>query len=184
MSIIFGICKFHQYLCGKRFTLLTDHRPLKTILGPQTGIPSLAASRLQRWALLLSAHSYDLKYRKADSHCNADSLSRLPVPVTKPELHSEDICYFSQVDDAPVLARQVKKATRNDPVLSADLDIVVKGHSGSTDSALKPYLTRRTELSVQSGCLLWGRRVVIPPTLRQPVLQQLHSGHSGIVRIK
>ncbi|XP_057682804.1 uncharacterized protein K02A2.6-like [Corythoichthys intestinalis] len=39
------------------------------------GIPSLAAASLQRWALLLSAHSYDIKYRKSDLHCNADGLS-------------------------------------------------------------------------------------------------------------
>ena len=164
--------------------LLTDHRPLTAILGPHTGIPSLAASRLQRWALLLSAHSYDIKYRKADSHCNADGLSRLPLPVTKPETHTADVFYFSQVADAPVSAAQVKRATRSDPVMSAVLEIVLKGHSGSDDSALKPYLARRAELSVQSGCLLWGRRVVIPPSFRKPVLQQLHSGHSGIVRMK
>lgn len=184
LGIIFGVRKFHQYLYGRKFMLLTDHRPLTTILGPHTGIPSLAASRLQRWALLLSGHLYDIKYRKADSHCNADGLSRLPLPVTKPELHTEEVSYFSQVDNAPVSAEQVRKATRSDPVLSAVLDIVLKGHSGGNDSALKPYLMRRAELSVQSECLLWGRRVVIPPTLRKSVLQQLHSGHSGIVRMK
>ncbi|XP_039396208.1 uncharacterized protein K02A2.6-like, partial [Mauremys reevesii] len=43
---------------------------------------------------------------------------------------------------------------------------------------------RSTELSVQSGCLLWGRRVIIPPPLRSQMLEQLHSGHCGIVRMK
>jgi hypothetical protein len=48
LRIVFGVRKFRQYLYGRRFTLLTDHRPLTTILGPHTGIPLLAASRLQR----------------------------------------------------------------------------------------------------------------------------------------
>ena len=37
---------FHQYLYGRRFTLITDHQPLTTILGPKWGVPSLAAATL------------------------------------------------------------------------------------------------------------------------------------------
>lgn len=184
LSIVFGVKKFHQYLYGRKFSLFTDHRPLTTILGPHTGIPSLAASRLQRWALLLSAHSYDIKYRKSDSHCNADGLSRLPLPITKHESISAEIFYFKNVGKAPITASQVKKATRNDPDLSAVMDLVIKGQSVSDNSAFKPYLDRRWELSVQSGCLLWGRRVIIPQSLRTKMLEQLHAGHSGIVKMK
>ena len=132
----------------------------------------------------MSAHTYDIKYRKADSHCNADGLSRLPLPVTNPESNTVDIFYFREVEKAPVSAVQVKKETQNDPELSAVTDIIVKGRPAGVDAKLKPFLGRRLELSVQSGCLMWGRRVVIPLSLRTKVLQQLHSGHSGIVRMK
>ena len=79
LSLVFGVKKFHQYLYGRRFTLITDHQPLTTILGPKKGIPSLAAARLQRWALLLSAYVYDIKYKSTHCHGNADGLSRLPL---------------------------------------------------------------------------------------------------------
>ena len=49
LSIIFGIKKFHQYLFGRTFFLCTDHKPLVTLLSPKSGIPTLAAARLQRW---------------------------------------------------------------------------------------------------------------------------------------
>ena len=46
LALVFAIKKFHQYLYGRIFTLITDHKPLLAILGPQRGIPSLAAARL------------------------------------------------------------------------------------------------------------------------------------------
>ena len=63
LSIVFGVKKFHQYLYGRKFLLVTDHKPLTTLLGPKSGITTLAAARLQRWALLLAAYQYDIEYR-------------------------------------------------------------------------------------------------------------------------
>lgn len=51
LAIVFGITKYHQYLYGQRFLLLTNHKPLTLILDPKKGIPVLAASRIQRWAI-------------------------------------------------------------------------------------------------------------------------------------
>ena len=61
LAIIFAIRKFQQFLYGRRFTLLTDHQPLTLLFGPKKGIPPIAASRLQRWAIQLSVYQYDIK---------------------------------------------------------------------------------------------------------------------------
>ena len=55
LALIFGIKMFHTYLYAHKFMLLTDHKPLTTILGPHKAISTLAAARLQRWAIILSA---------------------------------------------------------------------------------------------------------------------------------
>ena len=47
LTLVYGVRHFHQYLYGRHFTLVTDHRPLMTILSLKRGIPSLAAARLQ-----------------------------------------------------------------------------------------------------------------------------------------
>lgn len=184
LSIVFGVKKFHQYLFGRKFTLLTDHRPLTSIFGPHTGIPSMAASRMQRWSLLLSAHQYEIKYRKSDQHQNADGLSRLPLPVKHSEHTNGEILYFKDVTVSPVTSVHVKKHTRTDPILSEVMDIVTCGRGGEMTPKLQPYMSRRDELTVQSGCLLWGYRVIIPPPLREKVLSELHTGHCGVVRMK
>ena len=75
LSLVFGVCKFHIYLYGRHFTLITDHKPLLTILGPKSGVPPIAAARLQRWALKLAAYNYDIKFRRTEEHCNADGIS-------------------------------------------------------------------------------------------------------------
>ena len=67
LPIIFGVRKFHQYH-GRMFTLQIDHKPLMTILGPKTGIPTLAAARMQRWALILSAYQYKIEYQQSSKN--------------------------------------------------------------------------------------------------------------------
>ena len=49
---------------------------------------------------------------------------------------------------------------------------------------LKPYWTRKSELSIHDGCLLWGNRIVVPPQGREMALKELHGGHPGVTRMK
>ena len=79
LALIFGVTKFHSYLYGWQFTLITDHKPLTNILGEKKQVPPMAAARLQRWALKLSAYTYEIQFRRTQDHSNADCLSRLPV---------------------------------------------------------------------------------------------------------
>ena len=78
LSIIFGVKKFYQFLYGRKFTLVTDHQPLLTILGPKATIPPLAAARMQCLAIVFSAYNYQIQYRSSAKHSNCDALSRLP----------------------------------------------------------------------------------------------------------
>ena len=59
---MFGLKQFHLYLYGQHFTILMDHKPLERILGPKMAILSLAAMHLQRWAIILAAFNYSIKF--------------------------------------------------------------------------------------------------------------------------
>ena len=183
LGIIFGIKKFHKYLYGRKFLLITDHKCLTTIFGPKTGVPTLAALRLQRWALLLMTYDYEIKYRKSKDHANADYLSRAPVEKASKNLESE-LNYFTHVNDMPVSSEQIAGFTRKDKVLARVLDFTLNGWPNNVEYDLKPYFNRRNELSCDQGCLLLGMRVVIPEKLCQRMLEELHHEHLGVVRMK
>ena len=186
LSLVYGVKKFHQYLFGKKFVLVTDHKPLLTILGPKKGLPTLAAARLQRWAILLSAYQYDIEYRSTTAHSNADGFSRLPLQgqeIVK-HLSSESMFNLSQIEFLPIDADKLRRATQTDPVLSKVRQYMLSGWPDAICPELKPYATRHYELTVEAGCLLWGMRVVVPESCRKGVLGELHISHPGMVKMK
>ena len=109
--------------------LVTDHKPLVTLLGPKSGIPTLAAARLQRWAILLSAYQYEIEYRSTLKHGNADCLSRLPLPVGSKSEEFDEVKLINslQIGSLPLTAGQIRKATRADPVLSRVVEYTMTG---------------------------------------------------------
>ena len=183
LSIIFGLKRFHQFLYGRHFTILTDHKPLLTLLGPDKPVPVHCAARLQRWSLILAAYDYELEYRNTTAHSDADLMSRLPLPQTWEPTSENTEAYFFDV--TAIDGEEVAKETAKDPVLSRVMRYVQHGWpSGSTDARLQPYKSRKDELSVDQGCVLWGIRVIIPESLQKSVLQELHETHQGIVKMK
>lgn len=186
LALVFGVQKFHPYIYGRHFQLATDHKPLQCIFGPKRGIPTIAAARLQRWAVMLSAYDFSLEYRSAQDNVEPDFLSRLPLPSSEGERFDDVTTFFHLWMDAlPVTCKDIARETQRNPVLSRVMTYTVHGWpSDNTDSELRPFFQRRHELSVQQKCLLWGMRVVVPPTLRRKMLNELHNSHPGIVRMK
>ena len=187
LSIVFGVNKFHQYLYGRKLLLVTDHNPLTTLLAPKSGIPTLAAARLQRWALLLAVYQYDIECRSTEKHVNADCLSRFPIRSEGSSEGVDEVKLINtlQIESLPMNVDQVRKATRKDPILSRVLQFVMTGWTDKQNELeTTHHFSKRHEITVADGCLLWGIRVIIPTQLRERVLHELHTGHAGIVRMK
>ncbi|XP_026112921.1 uncharacterized protein K02A2.6-like [Carassius auratus] len=189
LSVIYGVKKFHQYLWGRSFNLITDHRPLVTLFGEHKHFPMMAAARIQRWAIILSAYDYHIMYRKAEDHGNADGLSRIPLPEitdvgTEAISANINTLLTNHLQEAPLNAAQIARMTRTDQELSKVFRYVMEGWPIEVSDDLKVFYAKRDELSVEQGCLLWGTRVIVPFKFRKSVLQEIHSGHPGIVKMK
>ena len=71
-----------------------------------------------------------------------------------------------------------------DPVLTQAYSFIIGGWPSVVDPAVAPFKSKRNELTTQQGCILWGTRVVVPSSLEEKVLQELHDSHPGISRMK
>ena len=106
LATVWGVKKFHNYLFGRNFTLLTDHEPLTSIFHPSKSLPAVTAARLQRYALFLAGFDYSIRYKNTKLHGNADGLSRLPLhsETTEGEPDPVGLFYATQFEPLPVTA--------------------------------------------------------------------------------
>ena len=188
LAIIFGVKRFHKYLYGRHFTLVTDHKPLVTIFGSHEKLPTLAAARLQRWAVFLLGYQYTLEFRSTEKHDNADCFSRLPRDTTvsaEAGLDRGTVTFnLHQIKKTPVSAKQLALATSADPVLSKVMRYCRDGWPTEVPVELQSYFRKKEEISMESNCLFRGTRVIIPASLQSQILSELHEGHQGIVKMK
>ena len=184
LAIIFGVKRFHNYLYGRHFSICTDHKPLTRIFGPKYNIPTLAAARMTRWALLLSGYNFDIESVRSRQNAEADCLSRLPLSTTESDADEECMSYVC-VDQLPVTAQKIALATQKDTILCKVFELTSSGWpQNCTDPELEPYFSRRGELSIEDGCLMWGTRVIIPSVLQHQLLDEMHECHPGICKMK
>ena len=77
----------------------------------------------------------------------------------------------------------ISRKTRKDKVLSRVFAAVLSGN-WTVSNYLKLFFEKRNEFSICLDCLVWGPRIVIPEVLRGTLLNELHLGHLGIVKMK
>ena len=151
LAIIFAVWRFHQYVYGRLFTLVTDHWPLCKILGEKEGISFLAAARMQQWALLLSGHQYRLQHIPGkQNHCT-DCMSCLTNPHEKVD-SAERVHSVVMTETMPILAEQIAKATKKDKELATVIATVQHGQWPSDGNrSLAPYYSRWSDLDALHG---------------------------------
>ena len=79
----------------------------------------------------------------------------------------------------------ITKKTAKDQVLPKLVTCIRHGSwpSPAPDDVI-PYHHQRLELEMQDGCIIWGKRVVIPKVLRTKLLEELHIRHTVICQVK
>ncbi|XP_011883987.1 PREDICTED: uncharacterized protein K02A2.6-like [Vollenhovia emeryi] len=193
LAIVWAVQKFFYYLYARHFTIITDHKPLTQILHPEKSLPTLCISRMANYADYLSHFDFDVIFKPTEENTNADYCSRIPIPVFTSTTHRislkerEEIEYdgfdhfvLHQIEQLPVNAERIARETRKDPHLGK----IVQRLEAGQDLSRFGYKAPEIHYRLGSNCLVFEHRVVIPPTLREAILSELHTAHIGIVKMK
>ncbi|XP_054272605.1 uncharacterized protein K02A2.6-like [Macrosteles quadrilineatus] len=179
LAIYWGLKKFYHYCYGRKFILVTDHKPLVSIFDPYRTLPTMTATRIFNYAHFLSGFDYTIEYRNTKSHGNADYMSRFPNehPPTN-QIDQHKAFFINQIESMPVTHENIANETSNDN----ELKPLLKALQDGTD--LEHIGLKNNEYSLHDGCIFRGSRVVIPEKLQGKVLNELHLGHLGVVKMK
>ena len=142
--------------------------------------------RIQR--ITIRAWQYDFVPQHIPGRINviADSLSRV-TPLEFQDSNAEkDILAVNFIQHSSVEERErdeVLQETIKDKELQSLKHYISTGWPAKRSQipvSLHPYWNYRDELTIESGILMKNSKVLIPETLKQKYLIQIHQGHQGI----
>ena len=189
LAVLYGIQRFHHYLFGKHFIVITDHQPLEMIfLKPN----KCASPRLRRMIIRTHGYNFTIKYRKGETMILADTLSRAPNPMNNEEIPLDtciddiiievDLMHFSKEKRA-----ELREETVKDNTLYHLSKLIHEGWPDNIQDIpreVRDHWSYRDELAMENGIIFKGQQVVIPPSMRKDILSQLHMAHQGIEKTR
>ena len=136
--------KFHVFLYGLPFKIVTDHKPLEAILNNPRHKTSI---RLQRMMVRMLDYKFKVEYRPGKTNIS-DYTSRHPLPrenCTKRELGTtkdvKQYLNFVVASDIPwaISKEELVKAMENDEELQKLITCIRKKKIGHKDPGMKAY---------------------------------------------
>ena len=176
--------KFHDYLYGGNFTVITDNNPLTYVLSSA----KLDATGY-RWLAALSVYNFDLKYRRGMDHSDADGLSRRPQDPAKSDKEYEDTMHdiawlasrAEQVQDEDLLS--LPSAVINAVFVSFGVDVQKASRNTATCSMTRVH-RKACALSTNFGddpkVYSWVETVAVDESAIPSALQDACSQQSSL----
>ena len=177
LAVTFGLEKFHHYTYGRKVDVVTDHKPLVSII---TKPLSSAPKRLQNLLLRAQKYSFSLSWKPGSEIPLADALSRAP---TQQPSKGEVINIINHEKIGDKLLHQIRMATAIDGTLQGLIRTIMTGWPDlkrDIPDQLLPYFDYRDQLSAHDGIVYRADRVVIPASMRKEMKERIHIGHLGI----
>ena len=96
-----------------------------------------------------------------------------------------EVVFLMEHVDSMLDVAHIQQQTQRDPALSLVFQYIQRGWPARVQrDDLRPYISRRAQLSSHDGCVLLSSRLVVPPSCQGRVMDLLHETHPGISRMK
>lgn len=145
LAIVWACKYFRPYLFGRKFQIITDHKPLTWLFSLKE--PN---SKLIRWRLKLEEFDYEINYKKGSKNTNADALSRI-TPENEINTNSVDETLSSK--DSQDDIRSEIKNLRQESIPTAECSI-----NEFNKQIILEFDSNRTQLDVQFKILHTKKR--------------------------
>ena len=125
LAITYFVKLWRTYTLNDKFTLITDHAPLRYMLTIKDTNP-----RLLRWALQLQEYDFDIEYRPGRKHGHADCLSRNLPNVSENEWMIEEKDEFGNTDRQKLwekLTQNMPKDDAGNVIIESAAALLVQG---------------------------------------------------------
>ena len=187
LAITWGLEQTRYFTQGcKDLLVVTDHKPLTKIFGDRT-LDEISNTRLFRLKQRTLPWYFRIEYLPGKTNLAADATSRYPAPNS--EMAPLTVTDQSEFLIAAAISREAEEITTiswslladetiKDPVLSVLITAIAEGFTQEYPS-LSAYMRYRESLYITENVILYKDRAIIPQSLRQTVLDGLHSAHQG-----
>ena len=204
LAVYLGVTHYDYYLRHNKFTVITDHSALTSLLARQKELKG----KFARWAAELLAYRFDIKFRKGSLLVNADALSRIQhndKANEDPNLRLSDItCQSLSCDETNALINDIDgdKESQNsvikliqsqekDPVIALIRKIISSGRMPNKSfqdefgTSIQNYFMDNNILYFYEGKrgakpLVNHARIVITDELWPTLLKNYHEGIQGM----
>ena len=184
LGILHGLEKFHHYCFGWEVLITTDHKPLVAMFKNDVATLSQCIQHI-----MLKIHQYRVQmlYKPiADWLLQYNHVEGKDKPIKDMDIWVDAIQIPVDMPDC-ISIEEIQQASLQDAYLQQLKTFIIAGWPHNKDELqtdIRPYWPYRDELAVIDGVLLKGRYIIIPDSLKQQVITQLHINHMGIEKTK
>ena len=128
LAIVWAIKHFRPYLFGRKFIVVTDHKPLIWLFRVKD-----PGSRLLKWRIKLEEFDFEIIYKSGKMNTNADALSRMPTTINLIETNESVDSSGEESDtnnDSEIEKIDKEDSERKLKILSDFHNSPLGGHSG------------------------------------------------------